>query len=90
MDGIREPLNMEFIVQPRFQVGLKLESISSSLQLQDEMTYLTQLIFRQHIILIAFENRDWDGIDILQIRLDEERGMESDSNVDFSWGIVIR
>jgi hypothetical protein len=53
------------------------------------MTYLTQLIFRQHIILITFENSNWDGIDILQIRLDEERRMESDSNVDFSWGIVV-
>lgn len=73
VDGIREPLNMEFIIQSRFEVRLE----------------LVQLIFGQHIILITFENSDRDGIDILQIGLDEERWVESDSNVDFSWGIIV-
>ena len=73
VNGIREPLNMEFIIQSRFEVRFK----------------LVQLIFGQHIILITFEDGNRDGIDILQIGLDEERWVESNSNVDFSWGIVV-
>jgi hypothetical protein len=48
-------------------------------------TNLVQLINRHHIILLSGKDTDWDRIDILQIGLDEERGMESNSDISLDW-----
>ena len=56
---------------------------------EEEETYLVQLINRHHIILLSSKDTNWNRIDILQIGLNEERGVESNSDISLDWRIVV-
>jgi len=80
-------LNKELIVQPRLEVLLEL--LSASLWVyqrrRGNVMYLVQLIDRHHVIFFSSEDTDWDGVDVLQIGLNEERRVESNSNISLDW-----
>ena len=52
---------------------------------EEEETYLVQLINRHHIVLLSSEDTDGNGVDVLQIGLNEERGVESNSDISLDW-----
>lgn len=73
MDGIRVDLNMEFI--PEFG-------------LEDVLDALEGLV-RHHGVLVALEDTDGCGSDVLHVGFDEEGRVEGDGDVDFGGGVVV-
>jgi len=87
-------LNKELLIQPRFEVLFELLSvIAPLLQIRSSRrgeesgreTYLVQLVDRHHVIFFSSEDTNGNGVDILQIGLNEERRVESNSDISLDW-----